>query len=242
MTIERLKTPSAGKLNALTDLWEASVRATHDFLAPEDIAFFRQMVRQEALRGVELYVIRKPDSKAPETGTSAGQENRHESRTSGKTGESRRPEGLDENGMFGGFAAFAGIDGDMLEMLFVAPKARGKGVGRQLVEYLVRERGIRQVDVNEQNAQAADIQSEAEGLRPALTVLDELNVALACGMVTRENAERLIDAALAFGDVVSTGRNAPEWLREKADYVSEIIARKHPFQTEKLAAREGIEY
>ena len=94
----------------------------------------------------------------------------------------------------------------------------------------------------QQNAQAADIQSEAEELRPALTVLDELNVALACGMVTRENAERLIDAALAFGDVVSTGRNAPEWLREKADYVSEIIARKHPFQTEKLAAREGIEY
>ena len=113
MTIERLKNPSAGELDALTDLWEASVRATHDFLAPEDIAFFRQMVRQEALRGVELYVIRKPDSKAPETGTSAGQENRHESRTSGKTGESRRPEGLDENGMFGGFAAFARIDGDM---------------------------------------------------------------------------------------------------------------------------------
>ena len=52
----------------------------------------------------------------------------------------------------------------------------------------------------QQNAQAADIQSEAEGLCPALTVLDELNVALACGMVTRENAERLIDAALAQAD------------------------------------------
>lgn len=39
MTIERLKNPSAGELDALTDLWEASVRATHDFLAPEDIAF-----------------------------------------------------------------------------------------------------------------------------------------------------------------------------------------------------------
>ena len=100
----------------------------------------------------------------------------------------------------------------------------------------------REEAAKQQNAQAADIQSEAEGLRPALTVLDELNVALACGMVTRENAERLIDTALMFGDVVSTGRNAPEWLREKADYVSEIIARKHPFQTEKLAAREGIEY
>lgn len=101
MTIERLKNPSAEELDALTDLWEASVRATHDFLAPEDIVFFRQMVRQEALWGVELHVIRKPGSKAPETGTSAGQESRHESRTSGKTGESRRPEGLDENGMFG---------------------------------------------------------------------------------------------------------------------------------------------
>ena len=73
-------------------------------------------------------------------------------------------------------------------------------------------------------------------------VLDELNVALSCGMVTQENAEKLIDAALAFGDVVSTGRNAPEWLRPRADYVSEIAAQKHPFETEKLAAREGIEY
>ena len=73
-------------------------------------------------------------------------------------------------------------------------------------------------------------------------MLDELNVAMSCGMVTQENAEKLIDAALAFGDVVSTGRNAPEWLRARADYVSEIAAQKHPFETEKLAAREGIEY
>ena len=94
----------------------------------------------------------------------------------------------------------------------------------------------------EQNAQAADIQKTAEAIQPALTVLDELNVALSCGMVTQENAEKLIDAALAFGDVVSTGRNAPEWLRARADYVSEIAAQKHPFETEKLAAREGIEY
>ena len=94
----------------------------------------------------------------------------------------------------------------------------------------------------QQNAQAADIEKTVKSLCPALTVLDELNVALSCGMVTRERAESLIDAALAFGDVVSTGRNAPDWLRERADYVSEIDAKKHPFETEKLAAREGIEY
>lgn len=46
----------------------------------------------------------------------------------------------------------------------------------------------------QQNAQAADIQKTAEAIQPALTVLDELNVALSCGMVTQENAEKLIDA------------------------------------------------
>ncbi|MFR3407625.1 MAG: cob(I)yrinic acid a,c-diamide adenosyltransferase [Christensenellales bacterium] len=102
--------------------------------------------------------------------------------------------------------------------------------------------GRREEAARQQNAQAADIQKTAEAIQPALTVLDELNVALSCGMVTQENAEKLIDAALAFGDVVSTGRNAPEWLRARADYVSEIAAQKHPFETEKLAAREGIEY
>lgn len=95
----------------------------------------------------------------------------------------------------------------------------------------------------QQNAQAADIQSEAEGLRPALTVLDELNVALACGMVTRENAERLIDAALAFGDVVSTGATRRSGCAKRRIISRKSSRRKHPFQTGKSwQAREGIEY
>ena len=97
--IERIESLAPAELEALTDLWERSVRATHDFLAPEDIAFFRRMVREEALPGVEeLHVIR------------------------------------DEKN---GFAAFAGVEAGKLEMLFVA------------------HRGVRRVDVNEQNAQAA---------------------------------------------------------------------------------------
>ena len=51
--IERIESPAPAELEALTDLWEQSVRATHDFLVPEDIAFFRRMVREEALPGVE---------------------------------------------------------------------------------------------------------------------------------------------------------------------------------------------
>ena len=114
---ERLASPTAHELDALTDLWEKSVRATHDFLAPEDIAFFRRMVREEALPGVEeLHVIR------------------------------------DEKN---GFAAFAGVEAGKLEMLFVAPTARGKGLGRELVEHVTTHCGVRRVDVNEQNTQAA---------------------------------------------------------------------------------------
>ena len=40
--IEHLTQPSPAELDALTALWEASVRATHDFLSEEDIPFFRQ--------------------------------------------------------------------------------------------------------------------------------------------------------------------------------------------------------
>lgn len=78
-------------------------------------------------------------------------------------------------------------------------------------------------------------------LKPALTVLDELCVALFMRMVNKDDAWRLIDQALQYGDVVTTGRYAPEDLKEKADYVSEIKAIKHPFN-EGIPAREGIEW
>lgn len=114
--VERLEAPEEVELDALTALWERSVRATHDFLAPEDIAFYRRMVREEALPAAEIYVVRDPKN---------------------------------------GFAAFAGVEADRLEMLFAAPSERGKGLGRALMEHLVARCGVRRVDVNEQNAQAA---------------------------------------------------------------------------------------
>ncbi|MDR6176891.1 MULTISPECIES: GNAT family N-acetyltransferase [unclassified Pseudomonas] len=57
----------------------------------------------------------------------------------------------DDQGIIQGFA---GIDGDSLEMLFVSSAARGTGIGRQLVERVIAELGIRRVAVNEQNPQA----------------------------------------------------------------------------------------
>ena len=52
-------------------------------------------------------------------------------------------------------AAFMGTREDRLEMLFLLPSERGKGLGKQLLRYGVRNYGIREVTVNEQNSQAA---------------------------------------------------------------------------------------
>lgn len=54
----------------------------------------------------------------------------------------------------GNIAGFSGLHEGKLEMLFVAPEARGGGVGRLLVEHAIGQGGVTQVDVNEQNEQA----------------------------------------------------------------------------------------
>ncbi|WP_429140089.1 acetyltransferase [Aeromonas allosaccharophila] len=51
-------------------------------------------------------------------------------------------------------AGFSGVHEGKLEMLFVAPEARGGGVGRLLVVHAIAQGGATLVDVNEQNEQA----------------------------------------------------------------------------------------
>lgn len=60
---------------------------------------------------------------------------------------------------------FLGADGQRLEMLFLSPASRGRGLGRRLVEWGVRQYGIREVCVNEQNPQALGFY-ERLGFRP----------------------------------------------------------------------------
>ena len=47
-----------------------------------------------------------------------------------------------------------GIEENKIEMLFIAPEQRGKGLGRQLVEYSFAKFNVTEVCVNEQNPQA----------------------------------------------------------------------------------------
>lgn len=50
--------------------------------------------------------------------------------------------------------AFMGTQNGRLEMLFVAPEERGRGIGRQLLQYGVESYGVFEVTVNEQNPRA----------------------------------------------------------------------------------------
>lgn len=101
----------------VVEVWETSVRATHDFLKEEDIEFFKPLILNTYLDAVDLRCIR------------------------------------DENGNIIGFS---GVADHNLEMLFIHPDVRGKGIGKTLLEYSIKEQGVTKVDVNEDNKQAVE--------------------------------------------------------------------------------------
>ena len=46
---------------------------------------------------------------------------------------------------------FLGVEGEMIEMLFLDPAVRGNGLGRSMMDYAVKNFGAGKVNVNEQN-------------------------------------------------------------------------------------------
>ena len=74
-----------------------------------------------------------------------------------------------------------------------------------------------------------------------LLVMDEAIGAVHAGLLTEEQLLRLMRDKNPNVELVLTGRNAPKSLMEKADYVSEIRAVKHPYD-QGIPAREGIEF
>lgn len=51
-------------------------------------------------------------------------------------------------------AAFMGLSGEQIEMLFVAPQEQRKGYGSRLIDFAVRDKYLDRIDVNEQNSTA----------------------------------------------------------------------------------------
>ena len=50
--------------------------------------------------------------------------------------------------------AFMGIEDGTLEMLFISPEERGKGLGKRLIQYGIKNYAVEKLAVNEQNPQA----------------------------------------------------------------------------------------
>ena len=95
-------------IRQLLNVWESSVRATHDFLSEEEIIKIREYVPM-AIENVEYLIIAEKE--------------------------------------FGEPVAFMGIDSNRLEV-------RGKGLGKQLLQYGIETYNIQELTVNEQNPQA----------------------------------------------------------------------------------------
>lgn len=73
-----------------------------------------------------------------------------------------------------------------------------------------------------------------------LVILDELNMALYFGLLSKEPVENLLNKIPSSVELVITGRKAPEWLKERADLVTEMQEIKH-YYSKGVEARLGIE-
>jgi len=74
-----------------------------------------------------------------------------------------------------------------------------------------------------------------------LLVLDEALAAEELGFLDKEIFRDVLERRPDTLEIVCTGRVAPDWLLEKADYVTEMKKIKHPYDRG-VKAREAIEY
>jgi len=74
-----------------------------------------------------------------------------------------------------------------------------------------------------------------------LVVLDEVNTAVAFGLLSEQELLGLIAVRPPQVELVLTGRGATPAILEQADLVTRMVEEKHPYQR-RIAARRGIEY
>ncbi len=74
-----------------------------------------------------------------------------------------------------------------------------------------------------------------------MIVIDEFFGAYDKNLLDRKFASELICNSKFNCELILTGRNAPDFFVEKADYVTVMESKKHPYD-KNIAARKGIEY
>ena len=102
-------------------------------------------------------------------------------------------------------------------------------------------------DENRQNVTACNNQLllSAEELMKSgdidMLIIDEFNNAYSLELIDRELADRIVLQKPQKVELILTGRNPDRKFIDIADYVSEIKAVKHPYESG-VIARKGIEY
>ncbi len=91
---------------------------------------------------------------------------------------------------------------------------------------------------NEAMCYAEDIVSSGEF---DVVILDEINNAIHYGLIDEARVLRMIENRPGHAELILTGRDAPSQIIDAADYVTEMVLVKHPFQ-KGIGARKGIDY
>ena len=73
-----------------------------------------------------------------------------------------------------------------------------------------------------------------------LVILDEVNIALSFELLQREQMEKLLQILPPEMELVCTGRNAPEWLLDRSDLITDMREVRHYYK-QGVCARKGIE-
>ena len=72
-------------------------------------------------------------------------------------------------------------------------------------------------------------------------ILDEVTYPYNYGIIDKERLENLIEDGPEDMEIVLTGRDAPDFMSESADYITNMQKIKHPYD-KGIDAREGIEF
>jgi len=74
-----------------------------------------------------------------------------------------------------------------------------------------------------------------------MLVMDEVIGACSLGFVDEAGLVKMLEEKPAGLEVILTGRGPSRALLERADYITEMVMRRHPYENG-IGAREGIEY
>lgn len=74
-----------------------------------------------------------------------------------------------------------------------------------------------------------------------VTILDEVVDAVNCGFINEVSLLKLLESHPQDTEIIMTGREPGERLAAAADYHTDFVCKKHPYQ-KGVSARKGIEY